>query len=493
MDFEYDVFISYRHLDNKPLIEGQEGWISTFHDTLKTCLGQELGYDPKIWIDEKKLKGNDEFGEEIISKLHKAKIILSVVSPGYFKSQWCMKELREFIKAAKSNVGLHIGNMSRIFKVVKTYVPHEEHPDEIRGLLGYEFYSKDDSDRPRTFRPDASSRFHQEFIDKVEDISFDIRDLFKDWDNRRESPPEKTVYLAETTSDLSEKREKILRDLKQQGYSILPDRHLPYLLKDGNFKDPVRGYLKRCKLSIHLIGNQYGLVPEGEKRSIIELQNEIASEQCENNQLKRLIWMPPGLDKNNLDEDQKNYITALQSDASQVPGTDLLQTTLEDFKTIIKEELEKINKPPAVKVKDDDLLYIYLMYDQQDKETAKLLDDCLYEEGFEVKQLKLKYNEEERRKKHIEYLRLCDAMMIYYNRASESWMETMLDELKRARGYREGKPIRAKALFITGEKTEDKESFRTHEAEIIKNYKPFYCQALSPFIRQLQEANGGGR
>jgi len=57
MDFEYDVFISYRHLDNKPLSKGQEGWISTFHDMLKTCLGQELGYNPKIWIDEKKLKG----------------------------------------------------------------------------------------------------------------------------------------------------------------------------------------------------------------------------------------------------------------------------------------------------------------------------------------------------------------------------------------------------------------------------------------------------
>jgi hypothetical protein len=67
--------------------------------------------------------------------------------------------------------------------------------------------------------------------------------------------------------------------LKAQSYTILPDRHLPYLFKDGNFRDSVREYLKRCKLSIHLIGNHYGLIPEGEERSIIDLQIELAAEQ----------------------------------------------------------------------------------------------------------------------------------------------------------------------------------------------------------------------
>lgn len=39
----YDLFISYAHLDNRPLSEGQKGWISSFHKSLEVRLGQLLG------------------------------------------------------------------------------------------------------------------------------------------------------------------------------------------------------------------------------------------------------------------------------------------------------------------------------------------------------------------------------------------------------------------------------------------------------------------
>jgi len=58
MDFENDVFISYAHLDNQAVIEGQSGWISKFDRALKIRLGQLLGREPRIWRDPK-LQGND--------------------------------------------------------------------------------------------------------------------------------------------------------------------------------------------------------------------------------------------------------------------------------------------------------------------------------------------------------------------------------------------------------------------------------------------------
>jgi len=98
---DYDLFISYPHLDNIPRFKDQKGWISSFHYSLDACLGELLGRKPRIWHD-KILQGNDKFNDKIVSKLLKTKIFLAVISPSYLQSEWCMKELHEFIKAAKT-------------------------------------------------------------------------------------------------------------------------------------------------------------------------------------------------------------------------------------------------------------------------------------------------------------------------------------------------------------------------------------------------------
>jgi hypothetical protein len=499
-DFEYDVFISYTHLDNKPLSKDEEGWISRFHYSFNIRLAQLLGRKPEIWRDNK-LKGNDEFSDEIIARLNKTKVLLTVISPRYLESQWCMKELGLFLEAAeKSNIGDRIGNNSRVFKVIKTYVPYDRHPDELRGLNGYEFCELDENDRPLEFNPDKGSEYEKKYWKRLNEVAWDIYKLIDEFDNPVESGtgnrvtlPEKTVYLADTTSDLCDERENIRRDLMLQGYTVLPDRPLPYLLKDGKFIDCVHDYLKRCKLSIHLIGNRYGLVPEGEERSIIELQDDLAAEQCKNDQLTRLIRMPTDVDKKTNDDRQKEYITGLQNDASQVPGTDLLKTTLEDFKTIIQDTLKKINKPPVKKKSPEVPMRVYLVCDQPDLEPVKLLDDCLYEEGFEVMLPLFQGSETERRELHKDCLCLCDALLIYYNNANEYWMHSKLNDLRKAPGYGRTIPIKRCAVFVQGEKTEHKERFRTREAEVIKHFDSFSPDVLSPFISQLREGNGGGR
>ena len=78
-----------------------------------------------------------------------------------------MKEMRAFIKEASNKESVHIGSKSRIFKIVKTFVPNEEHPVEIQGLLGYEFFKKDERERYPEFSPERGDPFHQEFLEKL--------------------------------------------------------------------------------------------------------------------------------------------------------------------------------------------------------------------------------------------------------------------------------------------------------------------------------------
>ena len=80
MDFEYDIFISYAHIDDKVLEEEQLGWIARFHQALELYLEQKLGQPPKIWRDEEKLRELDYFNEKIVNNLVKAAVLISILS-----------------------------------------------------------------------------------------------------------------------------------------------------------------------------------------------------------------------------------------------------------------------------------------------------------------------------------------------------------------------------------------------------------------------------
>lgn len=66
--FDYDIFISYAHIDNRTLQQDQDGWIAMLHKALELRLAMLLGEDVRIWRDQK-LSGNDRFDDEIVDQL----------------------------------------------------------------------------------------------------------------------------------------------------------------------------------------------------------------------------------------------------------------------------------------------------------------------------------------------------------------------------------------------------------------------------------------
>src|SRR6185295_14109307 len=148
---------------------------------------------------------------------------------------------------------------------------------------GYEFYQRDPaSGKVREFDHEISHKGDKDdqYWDKFGDLVWDITELIK----CLESPdpdqlpnpqsPAATIYLAETTSDLSEERNSVKRELQQFGHLVLPDKALP--LKAPALQQAVREYLMCSRLSVHLIGEHYGVIPEMEtERSIVRLQQEL--------------------------------------------------------------------------------------------------------------------------------------------------------------------------------------------------------------------------
>ena len=177
--FEDDIFISYAHVDNDPLAEGQEGWITLLEQRLRKRLRQLLGEDLKLWRDPK-LQGNDVFSDVLLARLKKVASLVSVLSPRYLRSDWCQNELNAFCQQADVQGGLTLGSKSRVFKVVKTYISRDKHPEPLQSMLGYEFYDYDEgSGRAREFSPDIDPIKDQRYWSKLEDLAWDIKQVLE--------------------------------------------------------------------------------------------------------------------------------------------------------------------------------------------------------------------------------------------------------------------------------------------------------------------------
>lgn len=496
-EFENDIFISYAHIDNQPLAEGQKGWITSFHKALEIRLGQLLGSEPEFWRDESKLRGNDYFDESIILHLPKVAVLITVLTPRYVRSDWCLKEVDEFYRLAEQTGGIRIEDKSRIFKIVKTPIPPEQHPLAMQQLLGYEFYQIDPTTgKPREFIFNSGPNVDIHYWAKLDDLAYDIFQLL-DTLSGQASPALKpvspsvrgSVYLAETTFDLSVERDKIKRELQSRGYNVLPDRPLP--LDAESFEKAVRESLSKCHLSVHLIGANYGVIPEASERSVAFLQNELASERCRATDFSRIIWMPPGLEAR--EPRQQQFIKYLYEDPAAQHGAEVLQTSLEDLKTVIHDKLTApVEVRSQISVPQDNVpCRVYLINDTQDEENVLLLSDYLFDQGLEVIPSMLDGDEAQARADHRESLLLCDAILIYYGAAGEAWLRAKLFDLRKLAGYGRTTPLLAKTIYIGAPSTPFKERFRTLEASIIKQGYDFAPELLEPFLKQISAAKGG--
>jgi hypothetical protein len=373
MPFEHDFLISYAHIDNEPLIAGEQGWISELHRLLEIRVGQVRGEKPKIWRDQK-LQGNDIFADTILERLPRIAALVSILSPRYVQSEWCNRELKEFYRIAERTGGARIGDKARIFKVVKTPVNRERLPEEVQPMLGYDFFVYDEAGRPRELSQDYGKE--RTFLTKLDDLAFDIAQLLDVIDNNAISvapvAPKGTLFLAETSFELREEREAMKRDLVHNGYEILPDRPLP--LVGPELDAIVREQLGRSKVSIHLVGLNYGVIPEGARVSIVERQQALALEAARGSELSSIIWLRPGVEIE--DERQRTFVQTLQTSPQVHATAELLEVPIEELKAFV---YRKLTPPAAVVVKaaaapvEQEHPRLYLLCDQQDLTAAQPL------------------------------------------------------------------------------------------------------------------------
>jgi len=502
MSFEGDAFISYAHLDNAELIEGRKGWVANLHRALEVRLAQLLGKPPQIWRDPK-LAGNDVLAHTLLEKIRRVSTLISVISPRYVKSEWTRKELSEFYHSAEEHGGVKMGNKARIFKVMKTPVPVDMHPPEVRSLLGYEFFKVDPEtgkvrELDEIFGPEAQRDFWLRLDDLAHDICC-VLEMFEEYHQAGTAVADgKTIFLAETTSDLREQRETIRRDLEQHGHTVLPAYALPMVLSD--LEASLREDLKRCSLSLHLVGKNYGVVPEDAVQSLVAIQNELAIERGKQGDFARLLWVPAGLKIE--DQRQKALVEQLRLDPRMTDNADLLETSFEDLRTVYQEKLQPGHSPehghaPAIAAAGS-VKSLYLMYDKRDAAAVACYADYFFDRKFEVLHPEFQGDEAELRQYHEENLRACDGAIIFYGSTNECWVRRKLREVQKSAGFGRTKPPASTAVIVvaTAAPVDDewcsqpKTQFRSHEATVISQLEGFSTDQVQTFLSRFTGPGG---
>jgi len=207
----------------------------------------------------------------------------------------------------------------------------------------------------------------------------------------------------------------------------------------------------------------------------------------------RLIWVSPDL--KNVTERQKIFIEDLKSDAASLEEAEVLQISLQELKTIIREELvtggrfktrkeiSGLDKNDA----EDKTKMIYLIADKRDVKEIDQLQAYLKKQGFNVVSPSYEGDLVDLRYIHQENLRRCDASIIYFGNATEDWIKTKLQDLLKAPGFGREKPLEAKAVYFNGKKDVDLEHYKKNNALVLgNNGGTFTPDHLKPFLTKIE-------
>lgn len=445
--YPYDLYISFAKADNSPVANSEIGWVDSFRKFLDVIIEQILGEKPIILA-----YGNNE--KPVKSELIKSAVFVSILSPEYVKSTACLEEIEDYISNDPSRFANHF------FKVIKFPVLPTEQPDKILSLLSYNLYdvdpfSGDVKEFEDFFSTDAQRKFWLKLVDLAYDIATAIKNSKQLDISVSKNTKAKTVYLAEVGSDLQMHRDNIKRELIRHGFRVLPDRVLP-ATKTG-LEVAIKKDLEECSLSIHLIGDYHGDLIPGTEISVLEFQNQLASEHKNvwssvitdsDSFFNRLIWISPDAEFSN--DKQKIFLDNIRRDIESTEDSEIIQSPIEGFKTMVLQFLlgfEKTIKSIKNK-KTDSSKIVYLIYDKIDEYEAKQITDFLKYQNYDVICPRFDGNLMELRETHLENLKICDFGFIYLNSVNDLWVQMKFLDLLKAPGLGRTKAEIGKAMII---------------------------------------------
>jgi len=414
--FEYDIFVSYRHNDNK-----YDGWVTEFVDKLTQELNATLKDKLTIFFDKNPKEGlqDTHHVDQSINTKIRSLIFIPIISQTYCDTSsfaW-VQEFKVFKdESERDSIGRTIkllnGNFgSRILPVKIHDIETEDIKlleNELAGALRSIDFIYRDAGVNRSLRPvddelaSGSSRvLYRNQINKLANAIKEIVQGIKAGQRGEVPPPvphdltarriapntfttslpsslrvqvidrqKPSIYLAWTSGDLKEQREEMAIILQKAGFNVLPAIDCP--ADDETFKARATEEMGKCTCSLHMLSGEFGRrFEKDEEVSFPQYQFEAAHQRLGSDEgFSTFIWQVP--DTEAMKPAQQNFIKQIRNNItknmmfSNSPGPMQL---VDDIRVVMmKQDVITYDS------KDTDIFFIF---NQQDEFDAKIITDRL--------------------------------------------------------------------------------------------------------------------
>ncbi len=454
MSFEQDIFIAFAPSSGN---ENQvtAAWTAKFCEYFSVLMNRIGEKQPVILLHDDLRVRQSVLGDNPGSVYSKTGVYIVILSPEYVKSKTYMKELEDMYEWIERENGTS-KKQHRIFKVYTQPLTANEQPAFLKNELSYDFYEINRyNKKPVTFETVVKDNPNEKFWSKLVDLAYDISDVLNNLSGlseKKAETPMPSVFLAETTFDQTENRDRLKRELQYLGYHVLPALPLPDDAEHA--KQAIEKCLDESVVTIHLLGAWYGDFIKNSKLSSIDFQiktvKDYIAAKDKIHKPYQIIWIPNDIKPT--DQRQSLYLKRLQRDEAQYL-TEIIETPFEVFKTILNTRLADLSNPKNKPLAEKNKLYV--IYEKSSEAVFAEYNEIMRKRGFEV--LLHNSNGEDffPLSSHINNLLCADAVLIYKGNSTMEWLNSKIRDLVKTPGFGKNKSFRAIEIIST-QKTADK-------------------------------------
>ncbi len=427
MPFNHDIYISYANTD----YQTEDNWIANFSHFLQKTVTQILNENVRFLHFSNHEKPTEQ-------TLLATKIMIAIVTPAYVLSADAVEEISIFCNNQLQNKDFQNAD-TQLFKVQKEHIKVENEPTQLRGMLAYDF--------------DEVMQETPEYWSLMIDLAYDIADFLtkKQPETIENTVKSKCIYLSESSLDLIIERNIIRRELRNMGYTVLPNMAFPHNQKELEIN--IKSELNQSILAIHLFGNDFGDELEGSEDSVMSLQNRFSNEKsmfiasgAESNDkdFSRVLWLAPNLVYQS--EKQKIFVDNLRQNADNLEGAELLEVPLEDLKVAVRRILTEKNTV-VPQYNSDAQKSIYLIYDKADEGKIDQITTYCQNANLEILRPIFEGNLLDIRRNHINNLVQGDIALIFSHDTTPEWTKMKLLDLLKSHGFGRKKEWKSRFLL----------------------------------------------
>ncbi len=416
--FEYDIFVSYRHNDNK-----YDGWVTEFVEKLNQELDATLKDKVSIFFDKNPREGLQE-SHHVDQSIHqkiKSLIFIPIISQTYcdtssfawiqefkvFKAESAIDRLGQTLKLVNGNYA------SRILPVKIHDIDVEDVKlleNELAGALRSIDFIYRDAGVNRSLRPVddelgsvAGRTLYRNQINKLANA---IKEIIQGIKLAERGTPEPlpshnltahqivpnifstslpsaikvqvidrqrpNVYLAWTSNDLKEQREEMTIILQKAGFNVLPSTDCP--ADDKTFKEKVAEEMSRCACSLHMLSGEFGRRFESDEEisfpqfQFLESKKKI---DAPDSGFHSIVWLYPESSQT-VKPAQQNFIKYIRNNITR---NMMFSNSAGPMQLV--DDIRVIMMKKDVAVHDSKDTDIFFIFNQQDEQEAKIITDKL--------------------------------------------------------------------------------------------------------------------